>query len=89
MDFHRFRGPRFRRQTFAAEMMPLKKALLDSSWLLSSILDSSIHRIWRLGWLAGWLAGWAGWLAGWAGWLAGLAGFWLAADFSGWISEIS
>ena len=29
MDFHRFRGPRPR--TFAAEMMPLKKPLLDPS----------------------------------------------------------
>ena len=32
-------------------MLPSKKALLDSTWLLSSI-----HWIWRLGWLAG-LAG--------------------------------
>ena len=36
---------------------------------LAAIIDSSIYRIWRLGWLAGWLAGWltgllAGWLAG-------------------------
>ena len=40
---------------------------------LAVIIDSSIHRIWRLAWLAGWLAGW---LASWAGlgWLAG----WLA-----------
>ena len=35
---------------------------------LAAVIDSSIHRIWRLGWLAGlgW-AGLAGWLAGWAG----------------------
>ena len=42
-------------------MLALKKALLDSSWLLSSIhrfIDSSIHRIWRLGCGAGRLVGW-------------------------------
>ena len=48
---------------FADGMMPLKKALLGSSWLLSWLL-SSIHRFIGSG-------GWAGWLAGlgWAGWL--------------------
>ena len=49
----------------------LQKPLLDSSWLLSSILrfigssDLAIRRFIDSGW-AGWLAGWpAGWLAGW------------------------
>ena len=31
---------------------------------LAAIIDSPIHRIWRLGWLAGWARlGWAVWLA--------------------------
>ena len=57
MRFHDFRGRGFRGlcRHFEDGMMPLKKPLLDSSWLLSSI-----HRIWRLGWLArlGCLAAW-------------------------------
>ena len=74
-------------KTFAAEMMPLEKALLDSGWLLSSIprfIDSSDLAPglagwldWAgLAWLAGWAgcAGWAGWLAAWADWAAWLAG---------------
>ena len=58
-------------------MMLLKKALLDSSWPLSSIprfMDSSDLAAGLAGWLAGWtglgsLAGWIGlaWLAGWVG----------------------
>ena len=69
MHFHRFRGPRSR--TFADEMFPLNRPLLDPSWLLfhrfskisEDFIDSSIHRIIGSGGWAGWL-GWAG-LAGW------------------------
>ena len=40
---------------------------------LAAIIDSSVRRIWRLGWLAGWAGlDWAG-----LGWLAG----WLLHDF--------
>ena len=37
---------------------------------LAAVIDSPIHRIWRLGWLTGWLAGWVG--AGWVGRLTGV-----------------
>ena len=67
MGFHDFRGRRF--AAFANGMMPLKKPLLDPSWLLfhrflwisEDFIDSSNHRFWRRGWLA--KLGWAGWLA--------------------------
>ena len=48
--------------TFANEMLPLKKPLLDSSCCLVG---------WLVGWLVGCLVGWLlGWLLGWLdGWL--------------------
>ena len=72
---------------FQGEMLPLKLKESFTRFQLAAIIDSSIHRIWRLGWLAGWLAEVAGLLAGCLsrcgldgeGWLVGklAAGCWL------------
>ena len=65
MRFHGFQGPEVRSlcRRFANGMLPLKKPLLGSSYLLASI-----HRFIGSGGWAGRLAGWlAGWLRGWWG----------------------
>ena len=64
---------------------PLRKPLLDPSWLLfHRFIQLSMLAAGLPGWLPGWLAGRLAGLAGGAGWLAGLLTGWPAGWPAGW-----
>ena len=70
MDFHRFRCPRSQdvckrndslKETFTRSQLAAVSSIFMDFRGFHRFIDSSNHRIWRLGWLA--RLGWAGWLA--------------------------